>query len=79
VAGGRFAIIAYHSGEDRVVKHAFREWSARCRCPPRQPVCTCGGALGTLVTRRPVVAGDVEIARNPRVRSAKLRVWQRAA
>jgi 16S rRNA (cytosine1402-N4)-methyltransferase len=79
VPGGRFAIIAYHSGEDRVVKHAFREWSAPCRCPPRQPVCTCGGALGTLVTRRPVVAGEVEIARNPRVRSAKLRVWQRAA
>jgi 16S rRNA (cytosine1402-N4)-methyltransferase len=77
---GRFAIIAYHSGEDRTVKHAFRDWSQHCRCPPRQPQCTCGGqALGHLVTRRAVVAGSAEIARNPRVRSARLRVWERAA
>lgn len=76
---GRLAVISYHSGEDRTVKRAFREWSAACRCPPRQPVCTCGGALGTLVTRRPIGADAAEIARNPRVRSAKLRVWQRAA
>jgi 16S rRNA (cytosine1402-N4)-methyltransferase len=78
--GGRFAIIAYHSGEDRTVKHAFREWSESCHCPPRQPQCTCGGvALGALVTRRAIVAGSAEIARNPRVRSARLRVWERAA
>jgi 16S rRNA (cytosine1402-N4)-methyltransferase len=78
--GGRFAVIAYHSGEDRAVKHAFRDWSQSCRCPPRQPQCTCGGlALGRLVTRRAVVAGSAEVARNPRVRSARLRVWERAA
>lgn len=78
--GGRFAVIAYHSGEDRTVKHAFRDWSQSCRCPPRQPQCTCGGlALGHLVTRRATVAGSAEVARNPRVRSARLRVWERAA
>jgi 16S rRNA (cytosine1402-N4)-methyltransferase len=78
--GGRIAVIAYHSGEDRLVKHAFREWSAGCICPPRQPVCTCGHvAEGTTVTRRAVDADEDERARNPRARSAKLRVWERAA
>jgi 16S rRNA (cytosine1402-N4)-methyltransferase len=78
--GGRLAVIAYHSGEDRLVKHAFREWSTDCVCPPRQPVCTCGHvALGRLVTRRALEASANEVARNPRARSAKLRVWERAA
>ena len=77
--GGRFAVIAYHSGEDRAVKLAFRDWSQSCHCPPRQPRCTCGGkAMGHLVTRRAIVAKQSEIARNPRVRSARLRVWERA-
>ncbi len=76
--GGRLAVIAYHSGEDRIVKHAFREWSA-CRCPPRQPMCTCGGPLGHVLTRRPLVANAGEIEQNPRARSAKLRIWERAA
>ena len=79
-AGGLFLIIAYHSGEDRLVKHTFREWSTACTCPPLQPRCTCGAtALGEVVTRRAVVATGAEIARNPRARSAKLRVWRRAA
>jgi 16S rRNA (cytosine1402-N4)-methyltransferase len=77
--GGQFAIISYHSGEDRLVKRAFREWSADCICPPKQPVCTCRGrSLGTLVTRRAVVPTAGETAGNPRARSAKLRVWRRA-
>ncbi len=77
---GRFAIIAYHSGEDRLAKHAFRDWSTGCTCPPRQPICTCGGvALGALVTRKAVTASDAEIAVNPRARSARLRVWQKAS
>jgi 16S rRNA (cytosine1402-N4)-methyltransferase len=77
--GGVFAVIAYHSGEDRIVKHAFRDWSTACKCPPKQPVCTCGGrALGTLVTRRAVTAGPAEVAANPRARSARLRIWRAA-
>jgi 16S rRNA (cytosine1402-N4)-methyltransferase len=77
--GGTLAVLAYHSGEDRLVKHAFRDWSADCVCPPRHPFCTCGGghALGTVITRRAVVATPHEVARNPRARSARLRAWQR--
>jgi 16S rRNA (cytosine1402-N4)-methyltransferase len=78
--GGVFAVIAYHSGEDRLVKHAFREWSTACTCPPRHPICTCGGvALGTLVTRKPITASEAEVAANPRARSAHLRVWRKAS
>ena len=77
--GGVLAVIAYHSGEDRLVKHAFRAWSAACVCPPRQPMCTCRGhALGETLTRRATVAGPDEIARNPRARSARLRAWRSA-
>ncbi len=80
VPGGTLAVISYHSGEDRLVKHAFREWSAACVCPPRQPVCTCRGhALGTTLTRKAVVAGALEIASNPRARSARLRAWRKGA
>lgn len=78
--GGVIAVISYHSGEDRLVKHAFAEWSAACICPPKQPVCTCRGhALGTTVTRRPVRPSDDESAANPRARSALLRAWRRGA
>ena len=78
---GILAVMSYHSGEDRMVKHAFRDWSRDCVCPPRQPVCTCGGAnaLGEVLTRRAVVADANEVARNPRARSAKLRAWRRVA
>ena len=75
---GILAVISYHSGEDRTVKHAMREWSLACVCPPRQPRCTCRGkALGSLVTRKAVTAGEEEIERNPRARSARLRAWRR--
>ncbi|HWG52255.1 MAG TPA: 16S rRNA (cytosine(1402)-N(4))-methyltransferase RsmH [Gemmatimonadaceae bacterium] len=77
--GGVFVVIAYHSGEDRIVKQAFRDWSRACVCPPRQPICTCGGtALGELLTKRPLSAHAAEIARNPRARSARLRAWRSA-
>ncbi|HEX5438763.1 MAG TPA: 16S rRNA (cytosine(1402)-N(4))-methyltransferase RsmH [Gemmatimonadaceae bacterium] len=77
--GGAMVVIAYHSGEDRLVKHAFREWSADCICPPRQPVCTCRGhPLGETLTRRPIEASQAERERNPRARSAKLRAWRAA-
>lgn len=75
--GGRLAVISYHSGEDRVVKQAFREWAAACVCPPQQPVCTCRGRpLGRLIPRKPIVPSDEEVAANPRARSAKLRTFQ---
>jgi len=76
--GGVLAVISYHSGEDRLVKHAMRDWSADCVCPPRQPVCTCRGhALGKLITRKAITASETEIGRNPRARSARLRAWRR--
>ena len=76
---GVMAVIAYHSGEDRLVKHAFRAWSEDCICPPRHPVCTCGAdhAKGTVITRRAVSASEAEAARNPRARSAHLRAWRK--
>lgn len=77
IPGGRLAVITYHSGEDRLVKHAFREWGRDCVCPPHQPVCTCRGrALGRAEPRRPIVPDADEIAGNPRARSAKLRIFQ---
>ena len=76
---GVMVVISYHSGEDRLVKHAFREWSTACTCPPRQPICTCGGrALGETLTRKAVSASAEEIAMNPRARSARLRAWRAA-
>ena len=78
--GGVLAVVGYHSGEDRVVKHAFAEWARACVCPPAQPVCTCRGrALGTVLTRRPVRPGPAELAANPRARSARLRAFRKAA
>ncbi len=77
--GGVFAVIAYHSGEDRIVKNAFRDWSTACICPPRQPMCTCRGKpLGELLTRKAIVAGPEETRRNVRSRSARLRGYRHA-
>lgn len=79
-ADGVIAVISYHSGEDRLVKHAFIDWSADCICPPKQPMCTCRGkALGKTVTRKPVRPTSEESDLNPRARSALLRAWRRAA
>lgn len=76
--GGRLAVLAYHSLEDRRVKTAFRWWAAACHCPPRTPVCGCGWMPTVKIrTPRPVVADPEEIARNPRARSARLRVVER--
>ena len=78
-AGGALAVISYHSGEDRVVKHAFHEWSRACICPPGQPVCTCRGRrLGTENPRGGSVPDPLETAANPRARSARLRVFRTA-
>jgi len=77
VPGGVLAVISYHSGEDRLVKVAFRAWARACHCPPHQPVCTCGGtSRGTVLTRRVIRPTAEEIAANPRARSARLRVFE---
>jgi 16S rRNA (cytosine1402-N4)-methyltransferase len=76
---GVLAIISYHSGEDRLVKNAFRDWSTACICPPRQMLCNCRGVpLGETLTKRPTNATDAEVDANPRARSARLRAWRRA-
>ena len=78
--GGVLVVISYHSLEDRMVKHAFREWSRVCVCPPQLPICACRGrALGETLTRKPVRASEEEVERNPRARSALLRAWRKAA
>lgn len=78
--GGALAAISYHSGEDRLVKQAFHDWSRACVCPPAQPVCTCRGRpLGQAVPRGGVVPDAAEVAMNPRARSARLRVFRAAS
>ncbi len=73
--GGRLAVLAYHSLEDRQVKKTFRDLSRGCICPPRMPVCGCGREpLLRLTPRRAIKAGVEELDRNPSARSARLRV-----
>jgi 16S rRNA (cytosine1402-N4)-methyltransferase len=77
-AEGRVAVIAYHSLEDRMVKETFRRESGVCLCAPRLPICVCGArrALAVL-TRRPIRPSETEVRRNPRSRSARLRVAEK--
>ncbi len=78
--GGVALIISFHSLEDRAVKQSFAEAARDCICPPRLPLCVCGHkAVLELVTHKPIVASEEEIERNPRARSAKLRVARRVA
>lgn len=77
-AGGRLAVISFHSLEDRIVKDYFRQEAKGCVCPPEAPLCICGREPRLRVlTRRPVKPSADECARNPRSRSAKLRVAEK--
>lgn len=76
--GGRLAVIAFHSLEDRIVKHFFRRESRDCICPPEQPVCTCGHKASLVeINRHPIEATPEESKTNPRSRSAKLRIIEK--
>ena len=76
--GGRLAVITFHSLEDRIVKNAMAAASKGCTCPPSFPVCVCGKKPQVkLVSRKPIVSAQEELDRNPRARSAKLRVCEK--
>lgn len=74
---GRIAIITFHSLEDRLVKNAFSKLQKPCTCPPEFPVCVCGKRSYGQVVGKVITATEEEIARNPRSRSAKLRVFEK--
>lgn len=76
--GGRICIITFHSLEDRIVKDAFRTAEMPCICPPEFPVCVCGRkSRGRVITRKPILPSEEETRRNPRSKSAKLRVFEK--
>ncbi|MEW6717373.1 MAG: 16S rRNA (cytosine(1402)-N(4))-methyltransferase RsmH [Chloroflexota bacterium] len=78
VPGGRLAVISFHSLEDRLVKAFFRQESRDCVCPPEQVICTCKHrAVISMITRHVIKPTAEEVKRNPRSRSARLRVVER--
>lgn len=72
------AIISFHSLEDRIVKQRFNDWSKNCICPDEAYRCTCSrdNAIGKAKSKKPITAADDELKKNPRSRSAKLRVFK---
>ena len=76
--GGRLAVISFHSLEDRIIKKTMQELATGCTCPPSFPVCVCGKTPKMkLISRKPILPGEAELAENPRARSAKLRVAEK--
>ncbi len=77
--GGRLCIITFHSLEDRIVKTAFKQAANPCTCPPNFPVCVCGKeSKGKVITGKPILPGEEELAENSRSKSAKLRIFEKA-
>lgn len=77
-SGGRMAIITFHSLEDRMVKQRYAALCRGCTCPPDFPVCVCGNRpKGKLVNKKPIEAGETELAANSRSKSAKLRIIEK--
>lgn len=75
---GRICIISFHSLEDRIIKHTFKKLAKKCVCPPDFPICVCEQEPQVkIITRKPVIASNQEIEKNPRARSAKLRVAEK--
>ena len=76
--GGRLSVITFHSLEDRIVKQFMRDKAQGCTCPKDFPVCVCGNKPKVkIITRKPILPSDEELERNPRARSAKLRVCEK--
>ncbi len=77
-AGGRLCVITFHSLEDRIIKNTFKELENPCVCPREFPVCVCGKKPSVkIITRRPIIPSDIELEKNHRARSAKLRVVEK--
>lgn len=75
---GRLSVITFHSLEDRIVKGNFRKNNNPCTCPPSFPICNCGNkSKGDVITRKPIIPTEEEIAKNKRSKSSKLRVFER--
>ena len=76
--GGRICVITFHSLEDRIVKNVFRDAQDPCICPKNLPVCVCGRrSKGVVITRKPILPSEREMAENSRSKSAKLRIFER--
>ncbi len=76
--GGRLCIITFHSLEDRIVKHTYRELENPCKCPSTVPICVCGlQPQVKVITRKPILPSEEELEHNPRARSAKLRILEK--
>ena len=77
-SGGRIAVISFHSLEDRIIKHAFKELSSGCTCPRDFPICVCGKTPKIKeISKKPSLPAEEELLDNPRSRSAKLRIAEK--